>query len=80
MTGDTDILIKGNVKFSMFQKQNSQEISNTLKKTKPENNRNRRRFSIQKPIKYFHKNHKRKNFYSKERHAYRGKRSLQNTK
>ena len=49
-------------------------------KTKPKNNKYRRKSLTQKHRKYFQQNHRRKLFQPKEKYAYEETRSLQNTK
>ena len=52
-----------------------------LDKTKPKNNRGRRkrRITAQRPRKYVEQNYRRKLFQSKEEYSYEGTRSIQNT-
>jgi hypothetical protein len=53
MVEKTNTLVKENIKFEKFLKQNIQEICYTMKKSNPKNNRNRRmRESSSKPRKY----------------------------
>ena len=77
------------INFSDQRKQQIQQILNTnhpgnlghSKKTKPKNNRSRRRRRIvdQRPRKYIHQNYRRKASQPKEGYSYEGTRSIQNT-
>lgn len=57
MAEEIDMLVKDNAKAKMFLTQNIQKNWDTMKRTKPKNNRNRRRkLPVQRPRKYLQQN------------------------
>lgn len=59
MTEEIDTLVKDNAEAKMFLTQSIQKIWDTMKRTKPKNNRNRRRkLPVRRPRKYPQQNNK----------------------